>query len=253
MHLLYLDDSGSAGNAQETHLVLAGLSLYEAQAHYFTRELDALAAQIDPQNPHGIEFHASDIFSGRCAPWQGMKRLDRLEIIKRVLRIVANSYNTTKVFICAIHKPSYPNSDSMELAFEDLCSRFNMYLCRLEADGDRQRGLIVLDNSSYETSLQRLARDFRSIGTRWGVIRTLADTPMFLDSRASRVIQVADHIAYAGFRRYESGDSSFFDIISARFDQHEGRIHGLVHKQTNDPNCMCPACLSRRLIPRQQD
>src|SRR3989344_4632645 len=201
MHLLYLDDSGSAGNAQETHLVLAGLSLYEAQAHYFARELDALAAQIDPQNPHGIEFHASDIFSGRCAPWQGMKRLDRLEIIKRVLRIVANSYNTTKVFICAIHKPSYPNSDSMELAFEDLCSRFNMYLCRLEADGDRQRGLIVLDNSSYETSLQRLARDFRSIGTRWGVVRPVAGTAAFFGFFVARGRPVRGGRPACGARR----------------------------------------------------
>lgn len=126
MHLLYLDDSGSANNAQESYLVLGGLSVFEAQAHYFTRELDALAAEISPQSPHNLEFHASDIFSGRCAPWQGMKRLDRLEIIKRVLRIVAKAYDSAKVFVCAIHKPSFPNSDPMELAFEDLCSRFNL-------------------------------------------------------------------------------------------------------------------------------
>jgi hypothetical protein len=224
------------------------LSVYEAQANYFTRELDKLAEGINPQNPNSVEFHASDIFSGRGAPWHGMKRLDRLEVIKKVLRVVESAYDTARVFLCAVHKKSYPSSDPMELAFEDLCSRFNLYLQRIQSEEQKQRGLIILDNSSYETSLQKLAGDFRSLGTRWGVIRTMADTPMFLDSKASRVIQVADHIAYAGFRRYESGDTSFLDIISAKFDQHEGKIHGLVHKQTNNPNCMCPACLSRRVV-----
>ena len=28
--------------------------------------------------------------------------------------------------------------------------------------------------------------EFRTLGTRWGVIRSLADTPLFVDSRASR-------------------------------------------------------------------
>ncbi len=117
---------------------------------------------------------------------------------------------------------------------------------RLRAGGDRQRGLLVLDKSTYETALQRLARDFQSIGTHWGVLRNLADTPFFVDSKASRLVQVADHIAYAVFRRYNAHDSQYFDIIASKFDCADGVVHGLNHKQSVDPNCMCPACLSRR-------
>ena len=36
MHLLYLDDSGSAGNQNEEYFVLGGLSVFEAQAHWFS-------------------------------------------------------------------------------------------------------------------------------------------------------------------------------------------------------------------------
>ncbi len=36
---------------------------------------------------------------------------------------------------------------------------------------------------------------FRTLGTSWGVIRNLADTPLFVDSRASRVIQLVDRRA----------------------------------------------------------
>lgn len=45
-------------------------------------------------------------------------------VIKSVLRILSESYETARAFACAVHKDSYPEKDPMELAFEDLCSRF---------------------------------------------------------------------------------------------------------------------------------
>lgn len=247
MHLLYLDDAGSASNPNEEYLVLGGISIFEAQAHWFTQELDNLAATIDTANPHGVEFHASEIFSRRTYPWKKMERREEAQgVIKAVLDVVRRSYETARVFACAVHKASYPGCDPMELAFEDLCSRFDRYLNRLRSDGDRQRGLLILDKSARETSMQRMARDFRTLGTQWGVIRNLAETPLFVDSRASRIVQVADHIAYAVFRRYQACDATYFDIIASKFDEADGVIHGLAHKQIIDRSCMCPACMSRR-------
>ena len=134
----------------------------------------------------------------------------------------------------------------MEVAFEDLCSRFDRYLQRLRANGDRQWGLLILDKSAHETTLQQMAVEFWTLGTQWGVIRNLADTPLFVDSRVSRVIQLADHVAYAVFRRYQSGDAQYFDRIAAKFDAEDGIIHGLAHKEISNTQCMCIACLSRR-------
>jgi len=85
------------------------------------------------------------------------------------------------------------------------------------------------------------------VGTQWGVLRNLADTPLFVDSRASRLVQIADHVAYSVFRRYNTGDAQYFDIIASRFDEADGVIHGLVHKHSERYSCTCPACLSRRL------
>jgi len=253
MHLLYLDDSGSGPNPTEEYLVLGGLSVYEAQAHWFTQEMDRLAQGIDPANPQNVEFHASEIFSRRSPPWNRLSRDEAQGVIKAVLRIVGQSYETARVFGCAVHKPSYPGRDPMEVAFEDLCSRFDLFLTRMGAAGDRQRGLIILDESTHETSLQDMARNFRTIGTRWGNIRNLADIPLFINSRASRLTQVADHIAYSIFRRYQSGDAQYFDIIASRFDIADGIIHGLSHKQSINMNCMCPACLSRRASVRRSE
>ena len=200
MHLLYLDDSGAAGNANEQYLVLGGVSVFEAQSHYITQELDRLAENINPGDPHGVEFHASETFARRSQPWSGLSQEDARGTIKSVLDVLANAYDSARAF----------------------------------------------DKSTYETTLQQMSVEFRTLGTSWGVIRNLADTPLFVDSRASRVIQLADHVAYAVFRRYQSGDTQYFDRIARKFDSEDGIIHGLAHKELGNPHCMCIACLSRR-------
>ena len=246
MHLLYLDDSGSVGNVKEQYLVLGGVSVFEAQSSWITQELDSLAQTIDPGDPHAVEFHASEIFARRSLPWKNLNQDEARGTIKSVLDVLAKAYDTARAFACVVHKPSFPDRDPMEIAFEDLCSRFDRYLRRMQASGDRQRGLVILDRSAHETTLQQMSVGFRTLGTQWGVIRSLADTPFFVDSRASRVIQLADHVAYALFRRYQYGDTQYLDRIAAKFDAEDGVVHGLAHKESGNPNCMCIACLSRR-------
>lgn len=247
MHLLYLDDAGSAANRNEEYLVLGGVSVFEAQSSFLTQELDKLAESIRPEAPQEVEFHASEIFSRRAAPWDKMSKTEAQGVIKAVLKVLAQSYDSARAFACAVHKASFPDADPIELAFEDLCSRFDQYLARLRGAGDRQRGLIILDESAHETTLQRLARQFRTLGTQWGEIRYLAEIPLFVDSGVSRVLQVADHVAYAVFRRFNAKDTQYFDIIASKFDAAGGVVHGLAHKQKVEPSCMCPACLSRRV------
>ncbi len=250
MYLLYLDDSGSAMNANEDYLVLGGICIFEHQVGHFTQELDSIARRICPTDPDSVEFHASAINGGREPPWDGLRNADeRRTIIKEVLKVLANSYATAKAFACAVHKASYPGRDPMELAFEDLCSRFDLFLKRLRDSGDNQRGMIVLDESTHETTLQDMARKFRTLGTQWNVIRNVVDVPLFVDSKASRCIQVADHVAYAVYRRYAAGDTNYLDLVLSRFDFDGKVIHGLSHKNLRNPNCMCPACLSRKAPP----
>ena len=253
MYLLYLDDAGSPGNANEDYFVLGGVCVYEAQVDWFSREIDKLAAPYNPIAPEDVEFHASTIFSRRADPW---KRLDINEArgaLKSVLQVVGASYKTTRLFACAIHKKSFPGNDPVELAFEDLCKRFDLFLGRLRSEGEAQRGMLILDKTTRETSLQKLSREFRKVGTQWGELKNIADTPFFVDSRASRLVQIADHVAYAVFRRYNTGDAQYFDMIAHRFDAVDGVIHGLVHKQLIQSGCTCPACLSRRLTRPSTD
>jgi Protein of unknown function (DUF3800) len=247
MYLLYLDDSGSANNQSETYLVLGGICIFEHQVYHFTQQLDILAQQ-HASDPSLVEFHASEIFGGRIFPWNAMKEKDaRIKVMKQVISIFANSYETSRAFACAVHKSSFSNQDPMEMAFEDLCSRFDIFLTNMnQREGTNHRGMIILDESAHETTLQSLARRFNRSGTKYGTIRNIVEVPLFVDSKASRCIQVADHIAYSVFRRYEHGDTSYLDLCLHRFDSDGKIIHGLCHKQAGNQNCMCPACLSRK-------
>jgi len=244
MHLLYLDDSGSVGNVDEKHIVLAGLAVFERQPHWFSQRLDEIAARVWPDSPKTLEFRGADILGGK-KQWRGIGKEDRLKAYRDALGILATSRHV-RLFGAAIYKAAVSPGDPMEYAFEQLCNRFDRFLGRLHRNKDTQRGLIILDESSYETSLQSLAREFRTDGHRWGQLYNLSDVPLFVNSKATRLIQFADLIAYAVRRYYEKGDSSLFDIISGRFDAEGGVLHGLVHYVPINSGCNCHACRQRR-------
>lgn len=243
MHLLYLDDSGSVRNAADRHVVLAGLEVFERQPHWLSERLDQIAKRLWAQDWLHLEFRGVDILAGR-KQWRGIARADRIAAYREALGAIAE-YRYLRLFGAVIHKVAISPADPIEYAFEQLCNRFDRFLGRLYRAGDTQRGLIILDKSSYETSLQSLAREFRMEGHRWGVLRNLADVPMFVDSRATRMIQYADLIAHALRRYYENGESAYFDIISHRFDAEGGVIHGLVHYTPQGVACNCLSCKQR--------
>lgn len=176
-----------------------------------------------------------------------MKREKRIETIKGVLYQLHDARPGVVIFGCAVHKNSFPRQDPVKLAFEDLSSRFNMFLEHHSDSSEKSRGIIVIDKSSYELGLQNLTVEIRRNGNRWGSqLRSLCEVPLFVDSKASRIIQLADHIAYALFRRYSQDDINYYNCIEDRFDQYEGVIQGLVHKQHYTNSCTCPACLTRK-------
>lgn len=228
MHLLYLDDSGSVPDASQSHFVLGGVSVFERQSYWISQELEKIASRFNQAEPASVELHGSPMLNGSKG-WRRFSLPERIAAIKESLSIFANSHKSNRAFAVAVDKASTSPKDPIEFCFEQVCSRFDQYLMRLHRANDTQRGVIVFDKSSEETSIQKLATDFRDIGHQWGVVRNLAEVPVFIDSKASRLVQLADLIAYATFRHYERGDSQFFDIFKHRFDAEGGVVHGLYY------------------------
>lgn len=250
MYLVYIDGSGSVKNPNEKYFILGGISVFERQIFHLIKHVDEFVESLNLGHPEDVELHASVIANGREKPWKGVPRKARLQIIEDALEIVRQSHRSVSLFAIAVHKVQRAPNDPVEYAFEEICNRFNLQLKRIynragKKEEGKHRGLVIMDKSNYESALQSLARTFRVQGTRWGELRNLAEVPLFVDSQASRIIQIADLVAWAVWRRYEYQDTRYFDKIVSRFDSEGGVLHGLVHFCPPDENCHCPACLSR--------
>jgi hypothetical protein len=229
MHLLYLDESGSVADPAQAFFVLAGVAVFERKTHWVEQKLNAIAERFAPATPHAVELHGSPMRSGREG-WKAHPLADRLAAIREALQIgVADHHpKSVRLFGAVIRKAALPGDDPVTHAFEQLSNRFDLYLKRLHhKHGDPQRGLMLFDKSSTEQRIQTLAREFKYTGHGWGKTSNYAEVPVFLDSRASRLIQLADLVAFALFRHFEHQDDSFFSVIQDCFDAEGGVVHGL--------------------------
>ena len=226
MYLLYVDESGTTHDLNQQYFVLAGFCVFERQGYWISNQLDQIAARFNPAEPATVELHGSPMFGGR-GHWRSHTKDDRHQAIEDALKVFQKSHPSNRLFASVIKKSVVSPQDPVEVAFEQLASRFDKYLMRLHRNDDTHRGIIIFDKSTYETTIQSLATDFRTIGYTWGVVRNFSEVPLFLDSKASRLIQLADLVAYAIFRHFEKGDNRFFPIIEPKFDSEGGVVHGL--------------------------
>ncbi|MFA6967007.1 MAG: DUF3800 domain-containing protein [Bosea sp. (in: a-proteobacteria)] len=234
MHLLYLDDAGSVGNPQERFFILAGVALFERQTYHLERQMDEVASRFGSPQPKALELHGNQMLAGRNF-WRNVPKADRRRAIADGLSAIRNLRGEVALFGAVVEKRAVSPEDPVEFAFEEVASRFDKKLLRLHRNGRSERGIIVLDKSTMETRLQALATEFRFQGHRAGRLHNLADVPFFVDSKASRLVQYADLVAYALWRHFEKQDSEFFDIIKNDFDREGGVVHGLLVKTTGQP------------------
>ena len=247
MHILYIDDSGSVTNPEEKYFVLGGVAVFERGLYHLIQDTEKCVSEFDIGDPDTIELHGAPMYSGKSGVWKSLKRDVREKYIHAAIRTLTPHRASVRLFAVAVDKAAVSPRDPVEYAFEEISNRFNLFLQRHHnRTGENQRGLIIMDKSRNERPIQKLAHNFRANGATWGHFRYLAEVPLFVDSQASRLIQLADLVAWATRRKYEHADGRFFDPLVPRFDSDGGIIHGLVHyRQSAVEPCYCPACLTR--------
>ena len=134
-----------------------------------------------------------------------------------------------------------------EQAFEQLISRFERYLQNIdEQNGQRTFGLIVHDNNeTVARKHTQMMRKFHQRGTLWIKIQRIIETPLFVDSKLTSMVQIADLCSYSLRRYLENGEAALFAKIYARADRHFDRVVGVRHF-TNE-TCQCTICLGHRI------
>lgn len=251
MLILYLDESGTVKNPNEGYFVIGGCAVFERQTYHLSNDLDDIAARYFPNAPDPIEFHAGPILQHRDKPWKNVPQASRQSILSDVDDLISRSRTPgVTLFGAAISKDKAQRGghDPVVLALQEVCQRFDIFLANLAPDWGEQRGLIVMDRTHEEERLRPLVLAWRAAGTPFGRLRHFAEVPLFTDSTATRLLQLADFTAYAVSRRYERKDTTYLDKIIHKFHADDaGCMHGLVHYCAQHQACHCPACLSRRL------
>ena len=229
MHLLYADESGTISDPTQGHFVLARVAVFERTTHWIEARLNKIAARFSPDNPYLLELHGSPMRSGSTA-WRHIPTSERRQAMIDALRIfVCNKhFRDARLFAVVLEKCRYSGQDIAQIVFEQLSSRFDHFIARLFREkNDKQRGMVLFDNSSTEARIQTLAREFKNSGHSFGVTRSFAEVAVFLDSRASRLIQLADLVAFAILRKFGFDDELYCNVIRDCFDTEGSVQHGL--------------------------
>jgi len=135
-------------------------------------------------------------------------------------------------------------------AFEQVVSRFEQFLVNTSPPkGQKHYGLIVHDNNAtIARKHTTLMRDFREAGTFWTKIDRIVETPLFVDSSLTRMVQVADLCGYALRRYLENKEETLFKLVYTRADRVRDRVLGVRHFTA--PKCACLICESHKAKAR---
>jgi Protein of unknown function (DUF3800) len=229
---------------------MGGLALHEEDCYPFGRAVESLMRRSLPLPDAELELHASRVWAGR-SEWSHVTMSDRRRLLDRVFRHlgtwVAPSGRAPVYFGVAAHKRSFRGRDIIALVHEEIFGRFDILLSRLHLSGDSHRSIVIADESSYGLLVQGMLPQWKLAGTtRGGRLHSFIEVPLYVDSKASRLVQAADCIAWAIYNYYERGHTTYMQQLNRRFDDDSGIQHGMVHLIRGYQSCLCVACVSRR-------
>jgi len=173
---------------------------------------------------------------------------ERRSFIKEVATSISR-WGFARLFAECVDKiffdPSKAQKTIDEQSFEQLVSRFEHYLQVIGTTGPAYNGLIIHDNNqTVSKKLTGMMKKFHQTGTVWTSIENIIETPLFVDSQLTSMVQIADVCAYVLRRYLENNEEELFDLIYTRADRKDGIVVGVRH--FTNLSCNCKICRSRR-------
>ena len=174
---------------------------------------------------------------------------ERIQFIKDLATCVSK-WGFARVFAECIDKvhfdPLRTKQSVDEQAFEQLVSRFEQFL-QIAATPTQDYGLLIHDNN--ETVAKRhteLMKKFYREGTLWVGVKKIIETPLFVNSELTSMVQLADLCAYSTRRYLENNESELFDLIFQRADRKGNVVVGVRHFTSS--SCSCKICCAHRVV-----
>lgn len=172
---------------------------------------------------------------------------ERLKFIQEVADLIGK-WSFARIFAECINKlhfnPKWSSTNTIdEQALEQVVSRFEQYL-KIVAKSRKEKdtyGVIIHDNNETVSKKHTmLMKKFHKQGTLWTSINKIIETPLFVNSELTGLIQIADLCSYSLRRFFENNDTDLIDRIKSRFDRKDNKFVGIRH--FTDDTCQCFIC-----------
>jgi hypothetical protein len=243
LYLLYVDESGDPGAGGSPYLILGGAALFEGKWSPLESDLRALLDRYFPTPPQPTEIHLAELRKGK-GPFRTLSSADRFRLLTDFCSVACGMLPTELVMFGVIadkahwftNNPGKTGDDLYADMFEDLSSRFDLFLRRRYSEGAPNKGVIIADphKPSLCAALKANHGIYQRKGHKWDVLYNLIETVFFLESNESPGLQLADLAAYALWRLVAANDDSIATQIRRQFDReplssriNPGKWHGV--------------------------
>lgn len=184
----------------------------------------------------------------KTEPYIHLTLSERRQAVLEVAALVGR-WNWARLFAECVNKAHFDPSRAWrsvgDQAFEQLISRFHQFLMNRDAVEPQNYGLIIHDNNqTIATKHTQLMRRFHTEGTLWTGVTRIMETPLFVGSDLTRMVQIADLCGYALRRYVENGETDLFDPLFQRADRIGPTAVGVRH--FTGPTCACRICAAHR-------
>ena len=174
---------------------------------------------------------------------------ERMAFVREVAAHIGQ-WGVARLFAECVDKtyfdPSRKAQSIDEQCFEQIVSRFEQYLESIGFEDDDCCGLLVHDNNETVAKKHtQMMRGFHQSGTTWTKIPKIIETPLFVDSQLTSMVQIADLCAYALRRYLENNEEELFDLIFPRADRRNGIVVGVRHFTA--ATCTCKICTQHKM------
>ena len=175
---------------------------------------------------------------------------DQRRVFVDEVATVIGSWSFARLFAECIDKIFFDPTKSTrsqnidEQAFEQIVSRFEKYLKMTSKAEKREiHGMLIHDNNeTVAKRLTNLMKTYHQKGTFWTEIGHIIETPLFVNSELTSMIQIVDVCVY-GLRRYlENNEDRIFNHVFKRADRKDGAVVGVRH--FTGKKCACNICSS---------
>jgi hypothetical protein len=246
VYLLYADESGDLTDPSTNVFVVGGIAVHEDAVRPLAGNINStINRYLGRSMGMRVELHAAPMRAG-AGRWRNIPVGKRVGLYRTLMKKCCSwthkdSASEIEPFVVVIDRNH--SQSPTETAYGELLYMFDRFLREGRRRGSPHNGVLIADRSRYQRTLEAWVELARTRARRPQQdprrLYALAETPFFVDSQSTRLMQLADLLAHAFYRAYNAGDETFsataLPSLTTPAPPH------IVHF-TSNANCSCAAC-----------